>query len=92
MASLCKPDKTKVILLSSRLHDCELIKEIWVGGASISPTPAARYRRVTVDSKQRLEKHVNNNICKSASFFIKKISKIRSFLSQSDCERIVHAL
>ena len=56
----------------------------------IDPTLTLHRPQVTVDSKQRLEKHVNN-IYKSASFFIKKISKIRSFLSQSDSERIVHA-
>jgi len=44
---------------------------------------------VTVDSKLQLDKHVNN-ICKSASFTINNIGRIRRYLSQSDCEKIVH--
>ena len=83
------PGKTGDIHLSSQHRDYEL-KEIWVGGASISPTPAARDLRVTVNSKLQLDKYVNN-ICKSASFAFKNIGTIRRFLSQSDCERICHA-
>lgn len=79
------PGKTGDIYLSSRHRDYELIKEIWVGGASISPTPATRDLRVTVNSKLQLDKHVNN-ICKSASFAFKNIGTIRRFLSQSDYE------
>ena len=37
-----------------------------------------------------LNKHVTN-ICKSASFAIKNIGKIRKHLTQADCERLVHA-
>ena len=43
--------KTGNIHLSSRHRDYELIKEIWTGGASISPSPAARDLSVTVNSK-----------------------------------------
>ena len=43
-----------------------------------------------VDRHLDLGKHVNN-ICKSASFAIKNIGRIRKYLSQSDCERIIHA-
>ena len=44
--------KTGNIHLSSRHRDYELIKEIWAGGASISPSPAARDLSVTVNSKE----------------------------------------
>jgi len=87
---MCNPGKTEVMHLSSRYRACELVREFQVGGASISLTPAARDLGVTVDSKLQLEKHVNN-ICKSASFAIKNIGRIRRYLSQSDCEKIVHA-
>ena len=43
-----------------------------------------------VDHHLDLGKHVNN-ICKSASFAINNIGRIRKYLSQSDCERIIHA-
>ena len=43
-----------------------------------------------VDLHLDLGKHVNN-ICKSASFVIKNIGRIRKYLSPSDCERIIHA-
>ena len=85
----CNPGKTEVIHFSSRYRACELVGEFRVGGASISLTPAARDLGVTVDSKPQLDKH-GNNICKSASFAIKNIARIRRFLSQSDCERCLH--
>ena len=43
--------KTGNIHLSSRHRDYELIKEIWTGGASISPSSAARDLSVTENSK-----------------------------------------
>ena len=87
---MCNPGKTELMHLSSPYRSCELVREFRVGGASISLTPAARDLGVTVDSKLQLEKHVNS-ICKSASFAIKNIGRIRRYLSQSDCEKIVHA-
>ena len=56
----------------------------------ITPTLIVRDLGTIVDRHLDLDKHVNN-ICKSASFAIKSIGRIRKYLSQSDCERIIHA-
>ena len=56
----------------------------------ITLTLTVRDLGTIVDHHLDLGKHVNN-ICKSASFAIKNIGRIRKYLSQSDCERIIHA-
>ena len=56
----------------------------------ITPTLTVRDLGTNVDHHLDLGKHVNN-ICKSASFAIKNIGRISKYLSQSDCERIIHA-
>ena len=55
----------------------------------ITPTLIVRDLGTIVDRHLDLGKHVNN-ICKSASFAIKNIGRIRKYSSQSDCERIIH--
>ena len=60
------------------------------GYTTIISTPTVTDLGTTLDSHLDLGKHINN-ICKSASFAIKNIGRIRRYLSQSDCERIIHA-
>ena len=86
----CNADKTEVIHISSRYSNSEKIDKIRIGDTTIIPTPTVRDLGTTLDSHLDLGKHINN-ICKSASFAIKNIGRIRRYLSQSDCERIIHA-
>ena len=87
----CNPDKTEIVHLTSRhsKHHFE-IPGIVINDATIAPRLAARNLGVTVDSHLQMTNHVNN-ICKSAFFAIRNIGKIRKYLSQVDCERLVHA-
>ena len=83
--------KTEVIHLSSRYtRDCEHITGINIGGVKVSLKLAARDLGVTIDSHLKLTNHVNNT-CKSASFAVRNIGKIRKYLTQADCERLIHA-
>lgn len=87
----CNAGKTEVIHLSSRYErNFNQISGINIGGVTIPPTQTARDLGVVVDNHLKLNKHVNN-ICKSASFAIKNIGKIRNYLTQADCERLIHA-
>ena len=89
-ASFATPVK-KVIHLSSRYaRTFNQISGINIGGVAIPPTQAARDLGVVIDNHLKLNKHVNN-VCKSASLAIKNIGKIRNYLTQADCERLVHA-
>lgn len=83
--------KTEVIHLSSwYARTFNQISGINIGGVAIPPTQAARDLGVVIDNHLKLNKHVNN-VCKSASLAIKNIGKIRNYLTQADCERLVHA-
>ena len=86
----CNADKTEAVHISSCYSISEKIDEIRIGDAIITPTLTARDLGTIVDHHLDLGKHVNN-ICKSASFAIKNIGRIRKYLSQTDCERIIHA-
>ena len=87
----CNADKTEAVHISSCYSISEKTDKIQIGDAIISPTLTLRDLGTIVDHHLDLGKHVNS-ICKSASFAIKNISTtIRKFLSQSDCEKIIHS-
>ena len=54
------------------------------------PREAERDLGVTIDKHLKFTEHVNK-ISKSASYAIRNIGKIRKYLTQADCERLVHA-
>ena len=88
-ASFATPVK-KVIHLSSRYaRTFNQISGINIGGVAIPPTQAARDLGVVIDNHLKLNKHVNN-VCKSASLAIKNIGKIRNYLTQANCEGLIH--
>ena len=86
----CNADKTKAVHISSCYSISEKIDQIRISDTIITPTLTARDLGTIVNHHLDLGKHVNN-LCKSASFAIKNIGRIRKCLSQSDCERIIHA-
>ena len=69
---------------------CEPIKTITIGNAAISAMPVIRYLGALLDQHLLLRKQINN-ICKGAWYVIQKIGRIRPYLSQEVCERLVHA-
>ena len=76
--------------MTQSTRDCQHITGINIGGVKVSLKLAARDLGVTTDSHLKLANHVNN-ICKSASFAVRNIGKIRKYLTQADCERLIHA-
>lgn len=87
----CNPDKTEVLHLTSRFaRHHEQILGLNINNVNITPSLAVRDLGVIVDPHLQMTKHVNN-ICKSGFFALKNIGKIRNYISQSDCERLVHA-
>ena len=69
---------------------CEPIKTITIGNTAISAMPVIRYLGALLDQHLLLRKQINN-ICKGAWYVIQKIGRIRPYLSQEVCERLVHA-
>ena len=87
----CNPKKTDIIHFSSRFSLANPIPSIKVGDCSITPSNEVKDLGVTLDRHVTLKTHINN-ICCSASRSIHQIGKIRSFLSSSATERLIHAL
>ena len=86
----CNPDKTEVIHLSSRFSSPANVPGININGFNILPQSAARDLGVIIDSHLLMTKHVNN-VCKSAFLSIRNIGRIRKYLDQETCEKLVHA-
>ena len=87
-------DKTELILINSRYHSSSPLNFISVREEEIVPTTSVMTvnRNVGVNFYEhvRLEEHIDN-ICKSAYFHIRNISKIKKYLSRDCLEIIIHA-
>ena len=86
----CKPSKTEVIHFYSRYMPSDSISHLRVGTAIIEPVKEVRDLGITLDSTLTLRTHINN-ICRSGSLSLHKLSKIRKFSSQKDTKRVFHA-
>ena len=87
-------DKTELILINSRYHSSSPLNFISVREEEIVPTTSVmtinRNLGVIFYEHVRLEEHIDN-ICKSAYFHIRNISKIKKYLSRDCLEIIIHA-
>ena len=84
-------DKTEVIQFSSRFRkDGEKLVSLGVGGLDITPSESVRNLGVFFDNDGGMSSHINH-VCKTAYHSLFRIGKIRSLLSQSSTEKLVHA-
>ena len=87
----CNPDKIEVLHLTSRIgKHHELIPCFRINDIEITTSSKVRDLGVILDSHLQLQRHVNN-VCNSGYFALRNIGKSRNYISQSDCERLVHA-
>ena len=56
----------------------------------IVPVPVARDLGITLNKHLTLHQHINN-VSKSGSYAIRNIGRIRKYLNNEDCEKLVHA-
>ena len=84
-------DKTEVLVIASKsMHAKLAIPSVKVGDSSILPTTSARNIGVKFDNLMNLESHITET-CRSAFYHLSNISKIRQFLTDEACERLIHA-
>ena len=83
----CSPIKTQIVHFTSQFKQDDPIPGIFINGVII---PAARDPGTILDSHLKLNAHVIN-ICKTAHFAIRSISRIQRYLSQEDCQKPIHA-
>ncbi|KAL9951157.1 hypothetical protein ACROYT_G043774 [Oculina patagonica] len=66
------------------------IAAVNIAGSEIKTSVNARDLEVTLDQCLTMSTHVSN-LCKSASFALKRIGNIRQYLDQPSTEKLVHA-
>lgn len=83
--------KTEFMVFSSgkSKHEIE-IENLTVGDSTVCVQSQARSLGVIFDSKLSMSQHVSN-VCKTAFYHLRTISRIRKYLSNEDCEKLVHA-
>ena len=84
--------KTEVLHLSSRFrsHTCSSFPPIEIDGSQVLPVKKARNLGVVFDDHFTLHEYVSSR-CRSASFALYKINKIRPYIDKGTTERLVHA-
>lgn len=84
-------DKTEFLFIKSPRKDTGSDLEIKVGDEMIKPSNDCRNLGVMFQSDMSMEIHIKN-ICKSALFQLRNISKIRMMLTNTATAQLVHAL
>ena len=84
--------KTEIIIFGSQSFlSSNIINGTFLeSGHCIRASDSVKYLGVHFDSLLNFNKHINS-VSSSCYLFIRKLSSIRKFLSQKDCESLVHA-
>ena len=83
--------KTEMLHISSQFRKPgDVPPSVELGGECVQFTDNVRDLGVTLDSHLTLTQHIRNK-CRSASWGISKIGKIRKYLNRPSTERLVHA-
>ena len=84
-------DKTEFLVISSPYYQDSLAKtHLRIGNSVISPSKTARNLGVMFDNVLNVNNHITL-ICKSASFKLYKLGKIRNYLTQEAAAQLIHA-
>ena len=85
-------DKTELLFLHAKHRPKLMIEDsVTVGDATVEPTSSARNIGAVSDDTMTFEEHVNE-LCRTAFFHIRNISRIRPCLSIGSTKTLVHAL
>ena len=83
-------DKSELLIINSKYRPRPLVNSISFGGSVVQASPSARNLGVVFDNESSLDKHISA-ICKSAFFHLRRIAKIRSYLTEEATIALVHA-
>ncbi|XP_072039525.1 uncharacterized protein [Amphiura filiformis] len=82
--------KTELVHLYSKFKNTSWTPSMTIGDFTIRPSPQARNLGVSMDSVLSMSSHVDN-LCKSALLGIRKIGRIRQYLTRKSTTKLVHA-
>ena len=83
-------DKTELLYSFSKYNPQQSLPPIRFGTDIIKPSPHARNIGAIFDTTMSMLPHVNN-VCKSAFYHLRTISRIRKYLSTQITEILMHA-
>ena len=83
-------DKTEVIHVTSRFRKSSHLPSVEIANVPIQPVKSARNLGVIFENDLRMDDYIKN-ICRSASYALYKIGRIRNFLDQKSTETLIHA-
>ena len=84
-------DKTELLVLHAKHRPKSPLDSITVGDDTVEPTSSARNIGAVFDDTMSFEEHVNE-LCRTALYHIRNISRIRPCLSIDSTKTLVHAL
>ena len=85
-----KKDKTELLYLLSKYNPQQSLPPLRFRTDIIKPSPHARNIGAIFDTTMPMLPHVNN-VCKSAFYHLRTISRIRKYLSTQTTEILIHA-
>ena len=84
-------DKTELLVLHAKHRPNPQLDSTVVGDGTVEPTSSARNIGAVFDDTMSFEEHVNE-LCRTAFYHIRNISRIRPCLSIDSTKTLVHAL
>ena len=83
-------DKSELLVISSQYCPRPLLSSITIGCSVLQSSASARNLGVVFDNGLMFEKHISA-ICKLAFHHLRRIAKIRSYLSEESTIALIHA-
>ena len=83
-------EKTEFLFIHSKFRLQHCLPSICFGQDTVQPSQTARNIGVTFDSTMSMLPHINN-VCKSAFYHLRNLSRIRKFISTETAKTLVHA-
>lgn len=85
-------DKTELIIISSpRQKDKVSITSLNICDTLVTASTKAKNLGVVFDQALNMKDHITQ-VCSSINFYLRKIGRVRKYLSQSSAEALIHAL
>ena len=83
-------DKSELLVISSQYRPRPVLSSLKIGGSVVLSSASASNFGVVFDNGLTFEKHISA-ICKSAFYHLRRIAKIRSYLSEESTIALIHA-
>ena len=83
-------DKSELLVISSQYRPRPLLSSLTIGCSVVQSSASARNLGVVFDNGLTFEKHISA-ICKLAFYHLRRIAKIRSYLSEESTIALIHA-